>query len=96
MQPILSTENANVLQRALAMGHFKATGFQLCTILENSTFNGNVYIFKLGGAVVEKNPSMEEFVSLIDSAAVYIFDMIGKEYPYLHRIVSNDASDKSF
>jgi len=57
---------------------FRLNGFRYCAALDNSWFYGNVFIDKLNGTVMAKNPIRQTIIDLIDDAAknisVFIYD----------------------
>ncbi|KAJ3032967.1 hypothetical protein HDV00_006876, partial [Rhizophlyctis rosea] len=73
---ILNSSLTASMKEALSHRYFRATGFQTCSMLNNATFDSFVDVKPLGGSVVEKNPTMEEFVELIDERADAVVDWL--------------------
>ncbi|KAJ3051908.1 hypothetical protein HK097_007076 [Rhizophlyctis rosea] len=73
---ILDPSLTPLLKTALTHRTFTAMGFQTCKMLNNARFDSFVNIKPLGGSVVEVNPTMEEFVDLIDERAEAVVDWL--------------------
>lgn len=58
------------------ISNFRLNGFKYCSNLDNSWFNGNVFIEKLNGTIMGINPSRKIVVDMIDDAARKITDFI--------------------
>ncbi|KAJ3082768.1 Xylosyltransferase 2 [Quaeritorhiza haematococci] len=73
---ILTIQEAARLGAAVRNRLFVGRGFQLCSMLDGSTFDSLVPIEPLGGAVAEVNPPMKNFTDIIDAAALEVFDWL--------------------
>ncbi|KAJ3411822.1 Glycosyl phosphatidyl inositol anchor synthesis [Chytridiales sp. JEL 0842] len=83
-QQVYDTESLKIIQDSARLRSFKATGFKYCSILDNAHFNAHVYINDLNGTILERNPSMTFFTTMIDDAARDVAESILKSKPNLH------------
>ncbi len=51
---------------------FVARDFRYCSILNNATFDGSVYIYALGGSISSVNPDSNWFYNFIDYRAAQV------------------------
>lgn len=58
------------------VSNFRLNGFKYCRNLDNSWFNGNVFIQKLNGTVLGINPSRGIVVDIIDDVARKITEFL--------------------
>jgi hypothetical protein len=63
---------ANVYSAAVAPTTFVARDFRYCSILNNATFDGSVYIYALGGSISSVNPESNWFYNFIDYRAAQV------------------------
>ncbi|KAJ3212041.1 hypothetical protein HDU67_004101 [Dinochytrium kinnereticum] len=89
---ILSQDLATNLSTAVKKSrHFKAYGFEFCRSLNNASFDSLAYIHDWGCTIAERNPTMAEFVHLLDGWADLMTDRILTKYPWLHTGVGGFA-----
>ncbi|KAJ3195497.1 Xylosyltransferase 2 [Irineochytrium annulatum] len=91
---ILSPDIAAKLSGPVAGSrYFKAYGFSVCPTLDNSTFDAMTYIHPWGSTIAARNPTMAEFVELLDVLAVNLTQMLNLRYDRIlqkHNFVRQD------
>ncbi|KAJ3192552.1 hypothetical protein HK101_006319 [Irineochytrium annulatum] len=66
---ILSTAVASRLTQIEEARYFRATGFNYCKSLDNSSFDSLTYFHPWQSTIAKKNPSVDEFIFTIDEEA---------------------------
>lgn len=64
---------------------FVGKEFKYCSILNNSTFDGSVYIYSLGGSIAQRNPDSSWFYNLIDYRAAQVEKAIISQHSHSNK-----------
>eukprot|EP00842_Homolaphlyctis_polyrhiza_P001241 jgi/Hompol1/2117/HPOL_002833-RA len=64
------------LKAAHALRRVRISGFQFCSMLDNSVFDAFVHIHPLGGSIASLNPEVSTVIALMDAAALRIKNFI--------------------
>ncbi|KAJ3100816.1 hypothetical protein HDU96_010206 [Phlyctochytrium bullatum] len=63
---------------------FRAYGFDYCRSLNNASFDALAYVHEWGETVAERNPTMGQFVELLDGWAKVFANKLLTKYRWLH------------